>query len=297
MMETVTRQTRSKSREYEHNIFGIDDLLVGGLIGGAASLFGSHGGGKPKSTSTLSPQQQEVSTSLADFLLGKVNKKGERAGGLLQNAQVPDLDKSFNRIKSLLSSFYSPQSSIFGPQGAIGNALGGQPSYDVSPQITQDYFQKNLYAPALQTFDEQIAPRIRESFAGPSSAMNSRYGSTVARTLGDISTGLNAQMAQVLQQNQQLQASLNESARQRQSQAATLPLNLAMGYGSALQPFQQNAYAQSPAGNPFFGQALGFLNNSQVGMYQPTNPFTGTINGAMSGATNIALLKALGGMA
>jgi hypothetical protein len=294
-METVTRRTRLGQRQREHHIFGIDDLLIGGLVGGAASLFGGSGG-KPKSTSTLSPQQTEVSNSLADFLLGKVNKKGVRASGLLADAQVPDLDKSFNRIKSLLSSFYSPSSSIFGPQGAIGNALGGQPSYNVDNQTTQDYFQKGLYAPALQTFDEQIAPRIRESFAGPSSALNSRYGSTVARTLGDITTGLNAQMAQVLQQNQQLQASLNESARQRQVGAATLPLNLAMGYGSALQPFQQNAYAQSPAGNPFFGQALGFLNNSQVGMYQPTNPFTSTINGALGGATNIALLKALGNL-
>jgi hypothetical protein len=295
MMENIVRQTRQR-RDREHHIFGIDDLIVGGLIGGAAGLFGGGGGGKPKSTSTLSPAQEEVSNSLADFLLGKMNKKGERAGGLLQDAQVPDLDKSFDRIKSLLSSFYSPKSSIFKPDGAIGNALGGQPSYNVNEQTTQDYFQKSLYGPALQTFDEEIAPRIRESFAGPSSAMNSRYGSTIARTLGDITTGLNAQMAQVLQQNQQLQASLAEGARNRQTQAATLPLNLAMGYGSALAPFQQNAFAQSPAGNPFFGQALGFLNNSQLGLYQPTNPFTSTINGAMGGATDIALIQALGRM-
>jgi hypothetical protein len=254
-------------------------MLNNGILG--SLLFGSN---KPKSTSTLTPNQQGVSNALTDFFLGKLNKNGQRAGGLLANDRVPNLDRQFGNVRQLLS-LYSPQSSIYGQNGAIGNALGGQPSYDVSPQATQDYFQKNLYQPALQSFDQYIAPRIRESFAGPSNALTSRSGTAVAQSLGDLTTGLNAQMAQAVQQNQQLQAQLNDSARQRQLQGAMLPAQAGIGIGGALQPFQQNAFAQSPAGNPFFSQSLGFLNNSQMALYQPQSP--------ISQMSQLAMLAAL----
>lgn len=188
---------------------------------------------------------------------------------------------------------------------AFTDVLSGRSAYDLSPQTTEKYFQNAVAAPMLKNFDQNIAPRIKEQFAGMS-AFSSRQGSVTQQALSDLQGNMGAQLSQAQFQNQTLAANLADNARQRQlqglgalnqfqQQQAMTPIQQALGMSQLIGPFQQHAdqlagaqyqewMNQRPENRPWLQLAMQYLGNNSQQLYVRKNPYVSAGAGALSGA-------------
>lgn len=188
-------------------------------------------------------------------------------------------------------------------QAALRGALSGKSSYDLNPETTRRYLEDSLTRPAMRTYDRDIAPRIKEAFAGSGALYSSRRGQAQARALTDLQTDLTGQYASVAMQNQGLAAQLAENAQSRAMQSIPLggqmaqqPLTAAAMMANLLNPYQNQANMQAqaqytefmrmqPESSPWTAMALEYLNNNQMGTYnKQLNPYARAGLGALGGA-------------
>lgn len=128
----------------------------------------------------------------------------------------------------------------------LKEALEGTPSYNLSPEITKERFEKTVRNPLLRTFDEEIAPRISEGFAGRGATFSSRRGDANRKALEGLQANMASELADMNYRNQALRAQLAESATERQlasvgmgQQFAGRNLARAGALMQAAAPFQQ----------------------------------------------------------
>lgn len=119
-------------------------------------------------------------------------------------------------------------------QGLLQGGFGNQGALD------------QFSAPYLQQFQEQIAPRIAEQFAGAGALSSSGFG----QALGGAGAGLQSQLAQLFSQLQ------GQAAGRQQGQFQGLS-QLGLGY----QPF---AYHEKPGNQGIFGSLLSSLAPSLI---------------------------------
>lgn len=188
---------------------------------------------------------------------------------------------------------------------AFDRALSGQPSYELNPQITQDYFQRGVMDPMLRQFDREIAPRIAGSLAGQGATFSSRRGDITAQALGDLQTQALGELSRVVREDTLLSAQLAEQAAQRSLQATQISpvVTDAQGRRMALQqqlsaPFQrredqltqakyQEFMRRQPENSPWLQQAMTFTGQPHMMAYNPNNPIGGAFGGAVGGATSM----------
>lgn len=128
-------------------------------------------GGGVKSTFTGAPQQQRLLKPLANLFLGSVDQAGAQYGG----------------IQQLLAELL--------PQ--LQRDTSGE-----SKALAERTFQEALLQPSLRAFNRDIAPGIREGFAGIGGTLSSRRGQAISRGLTDVHLGAQASLAQMLPQIQ-----------------------------------------------------------------------------------------------
>lgn len=197
----------------------------------------------------------------------------------------------------------------------IRTLLSGRPAgAGLTPDATARYFKDAVTTPMLRTFDEQIAPRIREAFGGVG-AFSSRLGQTIGRAAGDLSTSLASQLAQAQMENARIRANLENEALGRIATgvSATGAWNQqGVGLASALQqglaPLQgrtdlmaQTGYNEflrtDPMNSPILNLALGTIGTPMQQLYKPSGGVGGAISGAMGGGLSGALLASSAGAA
>ena len=106
---------------------------------------------------------------------------------------------------------YDPQIA-----SVLQSALGGRPSYDVSPDAISQYFNQAVTNPMMRTWSNEIAPKINETYARAGALFSTRRNDTVRQSLGDISSQLSSGLGNWQFQGMSLAAQLAESARARQ---------------------------------------------------------------------------------
>lgn len=207
---------------------------------------------------------------------------------------------------------YHPDQFLNSQRRGVRSLLSGLPSFDLSPEVTDAYFNDTVKAPLLRSFDRDIAPRIAEGFAGVG-AFSSRAGIARANALGDLTTSLAAERSRLAYQDQALAAQLAESAvgripigLQAATQVANQPLSSAGALMGVANPFQVRAdqllsaqqeqfYTSQPYNNPYIQQALGFIGQQQMAAYNPQR--VGGLGGLLGGlAGGAAVGNALGGL-
>lgn len=261
------------------------------------------GGGSPKQTSTLSAAQNRVSRSVAPQIREGVANGVQGYKGDIVAPLDPKLSSLYNSIPTLGQVGQNDGST----NSAIQNLLSGKPAYNLDPQTTTDYFNKSVLTPMMATYNQQIKPQIQQAFAASGRSFSAAKGNALSRSLTDLGVGAQAQLAQGIFQNQSLEAQLAQNAVNNQiqgiglsQQQSMMPYNRISALQGVLQPYQQQHQAvananynqwqmQQPYNNPWLAQAQSFLGNSQVAMYNPTNPMgaaaTGALGGAAVGAT------------
>jgi hypothetical protein len=214
-------------------------------------------------------------------------------------ALVPDLIPQYQQALSKLGS-WNPNMFQKQQSQAVLQALSGKPSFNLDPAVTDKYFTDTVQSPLLRTWDQQINPRLKESFANVP-GFSSRQGTATQQSLSDLQANLVTGRSNLAYQDQALGAQLSESAANRQLQGigqaqalAMAPLQATGQYMSLLQPFQQNLQSQanasyqqfqrmSPENNPYYSLLfqLGGLNQ---GIPYGQNTWTPNPGAAVGGA-------------
>lgn len=80
----------------------------------------------------------------------------------------------------------------------------GQVHSGLTDAYTQNYFQQGIAAPMMRNYQQNIAPKINEGFAGQGASWNSRRGYAHEQALTDMNTQMGAQLSAAENQNNQL---------------------------------------------------------------------------------------------
>lgn len=221
----------------------------------------------------------------------------------------PKLQSLYNSIPTLGQVGQNDGST----NSAIQNLLSGKPAFNLDPQTTTDYFNKSVLTPMMATYNQQIKPQIQQAFAASGRSFSAAKGNALSRSLTDLGTSAQAQLAQGIFNNQSLQAQMAQNAVNNQIQGVNLaqqqslmPYNRISALQGVLQPYQQQSQAlatanynqwqqQQPYNNPWLAQAQNFLGNSQVAMYNPSNQLQNQLIGAGVGAVGGAATGAVMG--
>lgn len=218
-------------------------------MGGIGDIFGS----RADRQSSLSRNQRGISQlfteSLADIF------RGNDLNALFQSrpGTVPLFGGSEN-AQLLQNLMRAPSRS----NAALQELLSGSPT-DSSA----------IEASMLRSFDRRVAPRIRQEFGRHGALLGSKRGEAVGEALGDVQGQIGT-----------LQAGLRESARNRQLQAVSIPLQQALGQIQGFGALTQQQVGQQQFNQQFlenqrrfdvgfpFGAGSGFTGQGQ------TNTFT-----------------------
>lgn len=120
------------------------------------------GGGKLTSTSVIDSAQRDVLTHAATYIDQRLGKTPE----------------GYNQLFSQLFADNSAESKT----------------------MAERMFSEALLGPALKQYDQQVAPRISESFASIGGTLSSRRGSALTGALTDVVGTATGQLAQLLPQ-------------------------------------------------------------------------------------------------
>jgi len=270
-------------------------------------MMGKSSGTTMQTKSSLTKDQQTISSLIAGKLQQGLATPLAQYNGEQVAALTPEMQQAQELLKSYNPGQYDKQIS-----GIIQESLSGKPSYSVDKQATTDYFQKGLMAPMLREYQNTVAPRINDQFAAAGSLFSTRRGEAQSNALSNITSNATSELAKAVQSNQALEASLAESAKNRQyqgiglaSQMENLPLTRSQALVSASNPFQQ--YAQQKASvqyadwqrnqaenNPWLQYGLSFTGQSQMIGYQQASGSSG-IGGASGGLAGLGIGYMAGG--
>jgi len=170
---------------------------------------------------------------LGEWIFGSSPQLKKKATGTAAQQQFGGQDL-ISLLQQMMGQGGGLQQANQYDQGLLQGGFGNQGAYD------------QFSAPYLQQFQEQIAPRIAEQFAG----MGGLSSSGFAQALGGAGAGLQSQLAQLFSQLQ------GQAAGRQQNQFQGLS-QLGLGY----QPF---AYHETPGSQGIFGSLLSSLAPSLV---------------------------------
>lgn len=263
----------------------------------------------PHLMSSLSPQQSGVNQQLSGLFRNSIPSGATPYPGPL----TAPLSQGLMGIQSYLNN-PSTLAGLTGPsasqQSALNTLISGKPSFDLSPGVTNQYFNDAVAAPLLQTYDRQIAPRLNQQFANLGATFTSNRVQQQQRQLSDLQSNLATQRGTLAYQDQSLAAQLSDSAAQRQLQGLSLApqiqqmgVNNANSLATALNSFQtydqtaatakyQDFLRTAPENNPLIGQAVNYLGQSQTLAYQQPSQFAQNQQMAQSVMQFLPLLAA-----
>lgn len=296
--------------------------IIAAIIGGGAAIGGAASS-QPKTQSTLSRGQGDISNRLAKFFQGMIFPTTDKYGHTKYQFRgatpyrgdfLAPLMGQYGQAFDMLNS-YNPAAMSSKQQNEWGNLMGGrsasgQAGYQaqLDPTTTAKYFESAVTNPMMHTFQSQILPQINEGFAGVG-AFSSRQGDARQRALSDLQSNLTGQLGTFQLANQQEQQRLNsqlyEASQQRALQAlqgygqqqlsfANQPLLAAGAMGNFLQPLQQRQdqgvlagyqdfLRMTPENNPYMASMLQYISQQQKALVQQPNYLSQGIGGVAGG--------------
>ena len=201
----------------------------------------SVAGRKPIATmGTLDPGQSALATQLQQMLAGVKSPEDYLSG---------------------MSSFLSDIPSML-PE-SIRNAL----EEAMKGKVSEEYYQSAVAAPAIKTFERDIAPRLREEHVGPGTFWGGARAESVGKGYSDLADSLAA-----------ARGGMAQEALQRGTQAA-------LGYGGLLTQGVSDWMQAYIAANPSYADTiqsiLAYLNTPTMLAYQDPEYIPSAIKDAM----------------
>jgi len=132
------------------------------------------------------------------------------------------MDKLFPTANNM-TNFNPQQGQQFLNQG--GEALDTM-LQDYDPAGAQDYWNKSVKQPAMQTWQRDIVPQIMEKYAGQNATDSGAMRRAIARSGADMNTDLNAQLANIIFGDRQSHLGRQQQGINQSMNMATMPGNL-----------------------------------------------------------------------
>ena len=257
-----------------------------------SDFFKEKEGGVEK-ISTLSPEQQELISSLTPYLKSRV---GEGLPGYT-GEMVAGMAPGETQAQSLLAKYLSgtPDITAYG-LGQYKTALGG-----MSPEETAGWYQQYVMPEQKRIQEEQVIPGVREAYAGPLSAYYSepRMGAE-ARSWGQFGTTQQAAMGEAIMREREGARGMLPYLSEMSALEGGMPqIQAGMQYGALPRILEQAELSAkfeefkrtTPELSPVIDQILNLLNvTTQAGYYQPyqPSPFMQLLTAAAQGAGQMA---------
>lgn len=169
-----------------------------------------------KSSTTLSPFQEIIEGMLGGGFGFGPGQIGKLFADDFFESKLGKFDKGPFFEEGAANEFLQNLRNAPGKSSAALNELLSGAPQDISG------LKRSLETDAFRRFDRFAAPRIQSQFARHGASFGSRRGEAVGRSLGDLQSRLSSQIGG-------LQTGLIESARNRQLQATSIPLQQALG--------------------------------------------------------------------
>lgn len=204
--------------------------------------------GKFDQVSNLNPQQQGI----LEQLLGQL-------GG----------DFGAGNIGNLLGGDITQQQPFQQGLGALSGFLEG----GFNPQQVTDSFQANVARPAIEQFQQELAPAIQQSAVAAGGGRSSAVPARTSQAAERLQTNLSGQLLNQLNQSEQASLSRQQQAigqalgfaqapgQQQLQQLGGLQGLLGLGLNTG---FQQNTYQPGKQG---FGSTIGSVVGGGIGTY------------------------------
>jgi len=238
--------------------------------------------------STMSPMQSKVSRAVGKELLGNIGQPTEPYPGEMIAPMIPELDALRGGFDLAVAQAQSVSDNIDQAVFGLFNSI--------SPEVTLDLFEKGVQTPMLRTFQQEIAPMIKEQYAGAGQGgfFSSKRGDEFSRQLGNVQTNLTSQLAGWQRENQLLEAQRSLQIPGALQQLQQMPYqNLSMQQ-QFLAPYQiyeqtlkdaeyQEWLRQQPQNSPYMQLAMSYLGVPMVGASQ-TSPWATQLTSSLIGA-------------
>lgn len=183
------------------------------------AVFGKSSQGKVDYYSPYSKDQKNLLKSLLEILSGQLGKGVDPYPGELVPGASDIQSQVFGKASDVLGGIGSqdygqntrdviqrilsgsPSMTATTP-GAVGTERNeyGQP-YDAGSDM--EYWTKAFLDPAMQTWNDRVAPQVREKFIAQNIASSSGANNALSRSAGDMMTNLTGQLASIMQGNKQ----------------------------------------------------------------------------------------------
>lgn len=187
----------------------------------------------------------------------------------------PDVETIDPRVIQLLTGKQSDVQRRLSKR--LYELLGGSTGKDFlygRPEDAEEWYEKGVLAPALRSFDQEIAPRIKAGFAQHGASFGNKRAETLAGALGDVHAQATSELAK-------MQLSSLLAAKQRQ-----LSL-LGLGLSPTRSGMQAQAYSTPGLGSQLAGLGGTMLGAGMFGM--PAGPA-----GLAAGQTGTGIFGTLG---
>jgi len=200
----------------------IQPKAEGGRVGGSVGAGGDHGGGRGKdgdsgtNLANYQPQQYQPSYPGSQYALPNT----------LSQQPLFNADQTAGALKA---------------KGPIGGEMASRvlnqgPTYQYDPNVVNQEFQAQVFDPAMQNFQNNLSPFMREQALMSGSATGEETPRYITRQLGDMAQGLEAQRSAMQTAGRDRETQAFEANYNRQLQAMPILNDM---FGDALDPLRQ----------------------------------------------------------
>jgi len=283
------------------------------------------GGTDVKQKSTLTEGQQKLLDQLTGILGGQVGQGVQSYPGNTVAGVSPLQQQGMGAVSGGLTGFqnfmggYNPnagQTYLNQAQPALNTMLA-----DYDPSAAKDYWNQTFVNPSMQNWQENILPGVKEQFASANAADSGMMNRAIAQSGRNLSTDLNAQLANILYSGSEAQKSRQQTGINQAMDFAQMPGAFAQQYGQlqglgsdlatqavntggiqqqyeqnklneALQKWQQSQPYNNPWLQNYLAPALGTPAFENVAMQQPMGLGSSALLGGISAAGNYFGMKA-----
>ncbi len=186
-------------------------------------LFGSSQDGRQTgSAKLLTGNQGDLLGQLVGVLQGQIGQGVDSYQGTYTPGTSSLQQQGFDLVNQILSG----QGAYGGAQDALSSML--EP-YNSASAV--DYWQDSVQAPMMQQWEDDILPRVQETFISQNAGSSGAANRAIAKSGADLATDMNASLADILFQDRQAHTANSLQAAGRTMDMGSLLTSLGLNAG------------------------------------------------------------------
>lgn len=173
--------------------------------------MGSKGG--VETGPTWNEQQQEIGSEFAEWLKGRIGKGLEPYEGKRVAGMTPYEKAALGKLGQYMEG--EPSSMFGNVEKSLIKLLSGEPSTQITPGTTQEFYKQSIEKPTKKAFYEEHLPSIEEQYIGPGTYWGGERAGASADAIMGLQDFLGGKKAEYAYKDEIARRQLAESGQQR----------------------------------------------------------------------------------